>query len=96
MEELKRQLALQRSSAAKQLQEVIESQKTEMQRQSMVYERQVEAIRQEMNRVKENEKQRVASIKARVRNALHCNAKMTTAQNDLQTLTRTFRISTPL
>lgn len=67
-----------------------------MQRQSMVYERQVEAIRQEMNRVKENEKQRVASIKARVRNALHCNAKMTTAQNDLQTLTRTFRISTPL
>lgn len=96
MEELKRQLALQRSSAAKQLQEVIESQKTEMQRQSMVYERQVEAIRQEINRVKENEKQRVASIKARVRNALHCNAKMTTAQNDLQTLTRTFRISTPL
>ena len=64
MEELKRQLALQQQSAAKQLQEVIEAQKTEMQRQSVVYERQVEAIRQEMNRVKEHEKQRVASIKA--------------------------------
>lgn len=96
VEELKRQLALQRSSAAKQLQEVIESQKTEMQRQSVVYERQVEAIRQEMNRVRENEKQRVASIKAKVRKALHRNDKMTTAQNDLQTLTRTFRISTPV
>lgn len=66
MEELKRQLALQQQSAAKQLQEVIEAQKTEMQRQSVVYERQVEAIRQEMNRVKEHEKQRVASIKAKV------------------------------
>ena len=45
---------------------MIEAQKTEMQRQSVVYERQVEAIRQEMNRVKEHEKQRVASIKAKV------------------------------
>lgn len=106
LEELRRQYSQQQAASTKQMNELIERcyrvqevtnrHKEEMKHQAEAYEQQANGLRQQVELVNQREKQRVASIKARVHLSEQSDSQMAHAQNDLRTLTQTFRISSPV